>query len=113
MWLEVTFLNKSKTLICSIYKPPNADFINFKSILDKSLEQISTEEKEIIVIGYYNCDMRPKKLAPDSKELRDLFNLYQFNQLIKSPTRITDSTACYAYRLSFHHRKRKDRIVGF
>ena len=40
VWLEVTFLNKSKTLICSIYKPPNADFNNFKSILDKSLEQI-------------------------------------------------------------------------
>ena len=37
--------------------------------------------------------MRPKKLASDSKELRDLFNLYQFNQLIKSLTRIADSTA--------------------
>ena len=93
VWLEVAFPSKSKTLICSIYKPSNADFNNFKSTLDKSLEQISTEEKEIIVIGDFNCDMRPKKLASDSKELRDLFNLYQFNQLIKSPTRITDSTA--------------------
>ena len=56
------------------------------------LSDWTTEGKEI-VIGDFNCDMRPKKLAPDSKELRDLFNLYQFNQLIKSPTRITDSTA--------------------
>ena len=47
VWLEVAFPNKRKTLICSIYKPPNADFNNFKSTLDKSLEQISTEGKEI------------------------------------------------------------------
>lgn len=93
VWLEIVFPNKSKALVCSIYRPPIGDFKNFKSTLDKTLEQISTEGKEIIILGDFNCNVLPKRLASESKELRDLFNLYQFNQLIRSPTRITDRTA--------------------
>lgn len=46
VWLEIIFPNKSKTLICSVYRPPNCEFKNFKQNLDRILEDISIQEKE-------------------------------------------------------------------
>ena len=37
--------------------------------------------------------MSSKILSPEAKILKQLFNIYQLNQLIKFPTRITDSTS--------------------
>ena len=46
-----------------------------------------------MLLGDLNYDVTAKKRSPDTKELCKLFNIYQFTQLIKSPTRITHSTS--------------------
>ena len=86
IWLELTLPNRKKTLICSLYNPPNADFDAFKASLDNILDQSASEGIETLLLGDFNCDMLPKRLPRISKELMQLLNLYQFDQLIKEPT---------------------------
>ena len=59
VWLELTLPNRKKTLICALYKPPNADFDAFKASLDNVLEQSASEGVETLVLGDFNCDMLP------------------------------------------------------
>ena len=88
VWLELTLPNRNKTLICSLYKPPNADFDTFKESLDNVLEQSANEEVETLILGDFNCDMLLKRLPKISKELMQLRNIYQFAQVVKEPTYI-------------------------
>ena len=89
-WLEITFPNQKKTLVCSLYKPPNADFEAFKASLVNALKQTASEGVETLILGDFNCDMLSKRLSKNSKELLQLFNMYQFNQFIKAPTYTTE-----------------------
>ena len=57
VWLEQTLPNRKKTLICSLYKPPNADFDAFKASLDNVLDQSASEGVETLILGDFNCDM--------------------------------------------------------
>lgn len=65
---------------------------------------------QVLILGDFNCDMLPKRLASDAKDLRDLFNLYQFNQLIQSPTRITDRIATL---IDLAFTTEKEKIVSY
>lgn len=67
VWLELTLPNRKKTLICSLYKPPNADFDAFKACLDNVLEQSASEGVETLILDDLNCDMLPKRLPKISK----------------------------------------------
>ena len=89
VWLELTLPNRKKILICSLYKPPNANFDAFKASLVNVLEQLASEGVETLVFGDFHCDMLPKRLPKISKELMQLLNMYQFDQLIKQPTHIS------------------------
>ena len=93
IWLELTLPNRKKTLICSLYNPPNADFDAFKASLDNILDQSASEGIETLLLGDFNCDMLPKRLPRISKELMQLLNLYQFDQLIKEPTHISEHSS--------------------
>ena len=50
---------------------------------------MNTENKEIIIIGDINCNYLDKK---NNKDVKELFTLNGFIQLINDPTRITDRT---------------------
>ena len=89
-WLEITLPNQKKTLVCSLYKPPNADFEAFKASLVNALKQTASERVETLILGDFNCDMLSKRLPKNSKEHLQLFNVYQFNQFIKAPTHTTE-----------------------
>ena len=54
VWLELTLPNRKKTLICSLYKPPNADFDAFKATLDNVLDQSASEGVETLILGDFN-----------------------------------------------------------
>ena len=83
-WSEITFPNRKKILVCSLFKPPNADFEAFRARLDNARDQTVSEGVEKLILGDFNCDMLPKQLHKNSKELQQLFNIYQFYQLIKA-----------------------------
>ena len=66
---------------------------DFKIRLESILEKTSTEGIELLCFGDFNCDMLPRKLSADARDLRQLFNVYQITQLIKSPTRIASNSS--------------------
>jgi hypothetical protein len=53
------------------------------------------ENKEIILIGDFNCKWDPENSRTSSQtdKLKDIATTYQFKQLITGHTRITDSNA--------------------
>ena len=50
---------------------------------------MNTENKEIIIIGDINCNYLNKN---NNKDVKELFTLNGFIQLVNDPTRITDRT---------------------
>ena len=81
---------KPLTVVC-IYRPPSSkvEWFNTFEIL---LQNIENEEKEFLVLGDLNCDLLPEIKSTHTKKFLDLINLYQLEQLIKEPTRITETT---------------------
>lgn len=93
VWLEITFPNKSKVFISSLCRPPNVAVKDFNPKVESLLDYACSEEKEAIILGDLNCDLSAKKLSSETKELSKLFNIYQFSQIIKDPTRIAERSS--------------------
>ena len=79
-------------LISTWYRPPNSEvdlFNNFELFLLKC----DMEDKEMILMGNLNCDL--KRSLPDqhTSKLLSLCSLYELTQVISEPTRITESTS--------------------
>ena len=85
--VEITKPKAKPFLLSTWYRPPNMPvniFIDYELIIQK----MDHENKEIICIGDFNCDwLSPEK--SETKKLSDLANIFQLEQLIKEPTRIT------------------------
>ena len=51
------------------------------------------ENKEIIIAGDFNCDLLKKDcVSPSIKKMKDLIDIYQLQQHIDKPSRITNSS---------------------
>ena len=74
------------------YKPPNLD-INFFDEYAEFLCKCEAENKELIVLGDLNCDVSKTPLDNQTRKLQFLCSLYQFDQLINEPTRVTPTSA--------------------
>ncbi len=72
---------------------------------------MDAENKEIILIGDYNCNWDPdhSNISAQTGKLKDLATRYQFEQLIKGHTRITDNTATL---LDLAFTNKPENIVG-
>ena len=89
---------KSKPfLILAWYRPPNAPVdIFFK--LEKVTSYFDREEKEIILLGDINCDLKTVKqneqsAEGNSKHICRIYELFNCQQLIEEPTLVTLNTA--------------------
>jgi hypothetical protein len=54
------------------------------------------ETKEVITIGDFNCDwnnLGERTISPQTKRIVDLAQTYQYQQLIKESTRITETSS--------------------
>ena len=52
---------------------------------------MENDRKEVIIVGDLNCDLI--SVSNYTKRLNDLLNVFQMTQLIKEPTRITNTSA--------------------
>ena len=89
IWLEINFPNTKSFLLSIWYRPPSTSkFLprNFNELLRTSLMKASSENKETILTGDFNINYRK---ANDCKELKSVFTLFQFKQVIKFATRVT------------------------
>ena len=61
--------------------------------LESALEKLEQHDLETNILGDFNCDIAAIPLDHQTKTFHDVCNLFQFHQLIQSPTRITANTA--------------------
>ena len=93
IWTELT-MHSQKLLVSVLYRPPKQTtfFENF----EKQLEQIWGKRKNILTVGDLNADLLFKgKSKADTLEGRNLLqklNQYKLSNVIKEPTRITNTT---------------------
>ena len=79
-------------LITTWYRPPS-DTINILYKFENCLKLIDDEDKESIILGDINCALLDNNPTSLISELKFITNLYQYEQLIKEPTRITKDTS--------------------
>ena len=75
-------------LITTWYRPPNSATDKLKEF-EKLLQQIDYEEKESIIMGDINIDLAKDSTDANTVELKFLMDLFQYNQKINEPTRVT------------------------
>ena len=90
--LEVARPFSKSFLVCTWYRPPNSN-MNLFNDCETFFQKCESENKELILIGDINCDV--SKALPDAhtQQLIFLCSLYQFDQLINKPTRVTNTSA--------------------
>ena len=67
-------------LIASVYRP-----IIIYYILDQ-------ENKELIILGDFNCDLFSSTISNHTRKLLDLIEVFQFDQIVTQPIRKTQNS---------------------
>ena len=87
--IEITKPKAKPILLTTVYRPPNST-VEFMDVLENYINLLDEQEKELIVTGDLNCNLSSSPLQSHfMRRLKDIFQLFQLNQLIVDPTRIT------------------------
>ena len=89
---EINRPHSKSFLVCIWYRPPNSDMDLFNEC-EIFFQRCDTESRELILVGDLNCDVSKVSLDPHTRQLSFLCSLYQIDQLIDKPTRVTDTSA--------------------
>ena len=88
---------KSKPFLVLAWYRPLSDPVASFDKLEKALSYLDKEGKEIILLGDTNCDLTTKQanqpIDNDTRHVTSLYELFNLNQLIKEPTRVTLDTS--------------------
>ena len=78
--------------LMGIYRPPDGKYRDFIQYITQRLNQIDRSRSDTLLIGDFNIDFNDKKLMANST-LDILENKYGLKQMVKTDTRITDSSS--------------------
>lgn len=90
LWLMVQFKNR-KVALGVIYRPPNAHVEMCLNELSTIIEQIYLEANSVILLGDININLLDLN-STDSNKFNILLTNFDLCQVIKDPTRITNTT---------------------
>ena len=90
LWIELKCKQRQPVLISSIYRPPSSS-VDFLDKINYIIDRASCECKEMIVSGDFNFDVSQDNDG-SSNPIITCFEAFQMTQLIKDPTRVTEST---------------------
>ena len=74
------------------YRPRNSNFDLFAEY-SSFIEKCDYENKQIIILGDMNCDYLKDPINPHTRKLQFLSSVYQLEQLIFEPTRVTKKSS--------------------
>jgi hypothetical protein len=92
--LEFTKPKARPFIVNSWYRPPNSSQ-ECLNTYENLITQMDSENKEVILIGYFNCDwslFANNEANAHTNILSEIMNTLQFERLIKEPTRVTATT---------------------
>ena len=90
--VEIKKFKSKSQLITTWYRPPNSS-VELFSEFENFLKLLEDENKEIIITGDLNCNLLEQNKSLPTSKLVDLIDIYQLQQHIQCPTRITSTTA--------------------
>lgn len=89
---EISSTELKSVIIVCIYRPPSGDFNNFMSILEDTLNKITSKSnKHIVVCGDFNVDLNIK--TNHTNMLLDLMSCFSLTRSIYTATRTTNTTS--------------------
>ena len=77
------------------HRPPDSP-IELFDVYEEHVKKMDSKNKEIVLTGDFNFDWTPLKrdnLSPQTNRIVDLADLFQFQQLIKESTQITQTSS--------------------
>ena len=89
--LEVKKPKTKSFLISTWYRPPNLD-ATFFEYFENFLRKADDENLEIIITGDFNCNLLKTEEDSHTGKLKGIFDIYQLQQHILKPTRVTTTT---------------------
>ena len=78
-------------LLSCFYRPPDST-VSLFDILANIVDSIAAEIKEVHIVGDFNVDLI-KKSSSESKQILHLMEYQGFQQMVKTPTRITENSS--------------------
>ena len=89
--IEIVEKNIKPFLITTWYCP-SSDPIDSLYKFENCLQLIDQTDKQSIILGDMNYDFLPTEISSQAPELKFITRLYQYQQLIKEPTRVTENS---------------------
>lgn len=89
--IDISKPNSSPFNVTALYRPPGCDddfFVNLENIIST----LDNEHKDYYLLGDLNCNYLSEVCNSQLSQLKLLSQVYQLNQLIDEPTRITSTT---------------------
>ncbi len=91
--IKLTSSKKEKIIVGVIYRHPNNSLTDFIENFQNFLHLISNENHTTVLVGDLNIDYNKKKLDPTIRKYIDMVRSFNFQNLIKIPTRVTFTSA--------------------
>ena len=88
LWIKVQVRQYKSIFICTVYRPPSTTSA-FSDSLSRSLLNMLLLGYDIIILGDLNCNILDD--TADNRILKDLCASLNLTQLVKEPTRITET----------------------
>ena len=89
--IEISKPHNKSFLVSTWYRAPNSQSALFDEY-EAFLRNSDIENREVIIMGDLNCDILKSPCESHTRKLQFLSSLYQFDQLIDEPTRITGTS---------------------
>ena len=86
--IEVNRINKKNVIIICIYRPPDANFMEFKNELQKLLSKLESNNKVLFIGGDFNLNILDYNNDGPTTQFIDLMISYNLFPTISRPTRM-------------------------
>ena len=111
IWIELHCTKCKPLIIGCIYRPPSQPIDEFLTDVDNSLQRVNNRHAKVL-LGDFNVDSLKKSRMDSSlmRKLRQTTENYDLEQIISSPTRITENSSTL---IDMIFTNEKHRIVSF
>ena len=93
LWMEITPPKSKGFIFCSCYHPPNADnTATYVEGLRNMLTAVADQEKEIVITGDLNFDLKQSNKPASTKRFIDMMKEFSLRQIIDNFTCITENS---------------------
>ena len=90
--VEINLPHSRSFLVSTWYRPPSAEMQLFDEY-EKFVQSCDIEHKQLILMGDINSDYAKTRLDVHTRTMQFISSVYQLEQLIKEPIRVTKSSA--------------------